>query len=148
MLVSSSKRLTHFQNCFGLLSRLCRAKNRKTFSHFKYLFRQHSTESRATCCPQATGWTGLVYTLREFPKLFLVSLLKSSSQRKIYQIIWVLEDTGNISIIYFTFSCTCISPPHSTLFRATFCPFQSYFTFISFSTFPRCSCLLCLPPSV
>ena len=139
MLVSTSKHLTRFQNCSGCLYRLCRAKNQKTFSHFKCLCRQHNTESRATCCPQAAGWTGLFYTLREFPKFFLLSLLKSGSQRKIYQLRRVLEDMGNISIKYFSFSSTCISPPYSKLLPRSLLSlsviFHFYFIFYVSSLF-------------
>ena len=138
-LVSTTKQLTRFQNCFGFLSWLCRATNQKTFSHFKCVFRQQNTESRATYCPQPAGWTGLVYTLLEFPKLFLLSLLKSGSQRKIYQLIRVLEDMGNISIKHFTFCSTCISPPYSTLLPCSLLSlsviFHFYFIFYVSSLF-------------
>jgi len=37
-----NKNLMSFQNCFGVLSRLCQGKGWKSFSHFKCLREQHS----------------------------------------------------------------------------------------------------------
>jgi len=35
----------------------------KMFSHLEWLCREQNTVSQATCCPLATGWMGLVYTI-------------------------------------------------------------------------------------
>lgn len=108
---------------------------------------QHCAADNTLFTSYGLGRPGL-HSAGIFPKIVLLSLLKSGAQHKIYQLIWVLEDMGSISIKYFSFFSTCFSLPYNTLFRAGARPFQSYFTFISFSTFPRCSCLLCLPPSI
>jgi hypothetical protein len=62
MCVSINKRLISIQNGSGLLSRNYHGKCWNTISHFKPLRGQRNTVSRATCCPRATGWWGLVHT--------------------------------------------------------------------------------------
>lgn len=61
--------------------------------------------------------------------LFLLSLLKSGSKWKMFQLIWILEDMGNISIKYFSFSCTCVSPPYDTLLPSSLLSLSVIFYF-------------------
>jgi hypothetical protein len=45
MYVSTNTQLMRFQNCFGVLSRLCHGKGWTTYSHFKCLRWQQNTDS-------------------------------------------------------------------------------------------------------
>jgi len=55
-----NKQIIRFHICCDVLSLFCQRKCWKTFPHFEFPHGQQNTVSRATCCPRATGWAGLL----------------------------------------------------------------------------------------